>query len=123
MTYVINEKCIGSVDQSCVEVCPVSCIYAAGQDPEHPDEPLILLIDPEECIDCGACVPECPVEAITPDDSVPERFEPFTGINAEIAGKHEPNAGPAIEDAQAPDLMDIAARAWDEHQKVRGEAA
>jgi NAD-dependent dihydropyrimidine dehydrogenase PreA subunit len=54
MTYVITEPCIGTKDQSCVEVCPVDCIYDAGDQ---------FLINPEECIDCGACEPECPVEA------------------------------------------------------------
>jgi NAD-dependent dihydropyrimidine dehydrogenase PreA subunit len=62
MTYVITEPCIGTKDQSCVEVCPVDCIYDAGDQ---------FLINPEECIDCGACEPECPVEAIYPEDEVP----------------------------------------------------
>jgi NAD-dependent dihydropyrimidine dehydrogenase PreA subunit len=53
VTYVITEPCIGTKDQSCVEVCPVDCIYDAG---DH------FMINPEECIDCGACEPECPVE-------------------------------------------------------------
>ena len=64
MTYVITEPCIGTKDQSCVEVCPVDCIYEAGDQ---------FLINPEECIDCGACEPECPVEAIYPEDEVPRR--------------------------------------------------
>ena len=58
MTYVITEPCIGTKDQSCVEVCPLDCIYDAG---DH------FMINPEECIDCGACEPECPVEAIYPE--------------------------------------------------------
>ena len=57
MTYVITEPCIGTKDRSCVDVCPVDCIHE-GED--------MLFIDPEECIDCGACEPECPVEAIFP---------------------------------------------------------
>jgi NAD-dependent dihydropyrimidine dehydrogenase PreA subunit len=69
MTYVITEPCIGTKDQSCVEVCPVDCIYDAG---EH------FMINPEECIDCGACEPECPVEAIYPEDEVPEDMESYT---------------------------------------------
>ena len=55
MTYVIAEPCIGTKDKSCVDVCPVDCIHEAAR---------ILVIDPEECIDCGACVPACPVAAI-----------------------------------------------------------
>jgi len=69
MTYVITEPCIGTKDQSCVEVCPVDCIYDAG---DH------FMINPEECIDCGACEPECPVEAIYPEDEVPEEMESYT---------------------------------------------
>jgi NAD-dependent dihydropyrimidine dehydrogenase PreA subunit len=63
LTYVITEPCIGTKDQSCVEVCPVDCIYDGGDQ---------FFINPEECIDCGACEPECPVEAIYPEDEVPE---------------------------------------------------
>jgi NAD-dependent dihydropyrimidine dehydrogenase PreA subunit len=63
LTYVITEPCIGTKDQSCVEVCPVDCIYDVG---DH------FMINPEECIDCGACERECPVEAIYPEDEVPE---------------------------------------------------
>jgi NAD-dependent dihydropyrimidine dehydrogenase PreA subunit len=69
VTYVIVEPCIGTKDQSCVEVCPVDCIYDAG---DH------FMINPEECIDCGACEPECPVEAIYPEDEVPDDMESYT---------------------------------------------
>ena len=62
MTYIIAEPCIDIKDRSCVDVCPVDCIHEAGR---------ILVIDPEECIDCGACEPECPVEAIFPEDALP----------------------------------------------------
>ena len=72
MTYVITEPCIGTKDQSCVEVCPVDCIYDAG---DH------FMINPEECIDCGACEPECPVEAILPEDAIPGDWQPFVKIN------------------------------------------
>jgi NAD-dependent dihydropyrimidine dehydrogenase PreA subunit len=68
VTYVITEPCIGTKDQSCVEVCPVDCIYDAG---DH------FMINPEECIDCGACEPECPVEAIYPEDEVPDDMESY----------------------------------------------
>src|SRR3712207_32627 len=66
VTYVITEPCIGTKDQSCVEVCPVDCIYDAGDQ---------FMISPEECIDCGACEPEWPVEAIFPEDEVPDDQE------------------------------------------------
>jgi NAD-dependent dihydropyrimidine dehydrogenase PreA subunit len=68
VTYVITEPCIGTKDQSCVEVCPVDCIYDGGDQ---------FLINAEECIDCGACEPECPVEAIYPEDEVPEDMEQY----------------------------------------------
>src|SRR5215204_5754936 len=62
MTYVIVEACIGVKDRACVDVCPVDCIYE-GEDQ--------LYIHPDECIDCGACEPECPVTAIFPEEDVP----------------------------------------------------
>ncbi len=72
MTYIITEPCIDVMDKSCVEVCPVDCIHET----DH-----MLVIDPEECIDCGACEPECPVEAIFPEDAVPDVMEAFIKIN------------------------------------------
>jgi len=72
MPYIIAEPCINVKDRSCVDVCPVDCIY------EGPD---MLYIHPDECIDCGACEPECPVEAIFPEDALPEKWEPFVKIN------------------------------------------
>src|SRR3954470_6824028 len=59
MTYIIGEACIDTKDLSCQSVCPVDCIHETDR---------MLVIDPEECIDCGACEPECPVEAILPGD-------------------------------------------------------
>ena len=76
MTYVIAEPCIDVLDQSCVAVCPVDCIhFDQGVD-------RMLVIDPDECIDCGACEPECPVEAIFPEDALPEKWQEFSLINA-----------------------------------------
>lgn len=75
MTYVITEACIDVMDQSCVDVCPVDCIhFTEGLD--H-----MLYINPDECIDCGACEPACPVNAIYPEDAVPDTQEPFKEIN------------------------------------------
>jgi NAD-dependent dihydropyrimidine dehydrogenase PreA subunit len=67
MTYTITDPCIDVKDQSCVEVCPVDCIHFDG------DADRMLYIDPDECIDCGACEPVCPVTAI---------FAEYTPINA-----------------------------------------
>ena len=60
MAYVIAEPCIGQKDNSCVEVCPVDCIHPTPDEPDY-DEVEMLYIDPEECIDCDACVEACPV--------------------------------------------------------------
>jgi NAD-dependent dihydropyrimidine dehydrogenase PreA subunit len=76
MTYVITEPCIGVKDASCVDVCPVDCIHATDSDPMY-------YIDPDECIDCGACEPECPVTAIFAEDAVPDGQQQYTQINAD----------------------------------------
>jgi len=78
MPYIIAEPCINVKDRSCVDVCPVDCIY------EGPD---MLYIHPDECIDCGACVPACPVEAIFALDETPEKWKSFIEINAQHFGK------------------------------------
>jgi NAD-dependent dihydropyrimidine dehydrogenase PreA subunit len=76
VAYVITETCIGTQDKSCVDVCPVDCIhFEEGTD-------RMLYINPDECIDCGACEPACPVKAIYPEDAVPENMEPWIKINA-----------------------------------------
>jgi ferredoxin len=73
MTYIISEPCIDIKDKSCVDVCPVDCIHEFGR---------VLVIDPEECIDCGACEPECPVNAIFPEESLPPEWAAYTQIDA-----------------------------------------
>jgi ferredoxin len=80
MTYVITEACIGVSDKSCVDVCPVDCIYAG---------PNQYFINPDECIDCGACEPECPVSAIYPDTAVPPAFAQYLELNARATRKNE----------------------------------
>jgi len=76
MTYVITDPCIDVLDKSCVEVCPVDCIhYEEGVDRK-------LFIDPDECIDCGACEPVCPVTAIFAEDDVPPDQTAYTEIDA-----------------------------------------
>ncbi|HEY0485344.1 MAG TPA: ferredoxin [Mycobacteriales bacterium] len=73
MPYVIAEPCIDVTDRSCVEECPVDCIYEGERK---------LYINPRECIDCGACEPVCPVEAISQDRRVPDGQEDFVADNA-----------------------------------------
>ena len=77
MTYTITEPCIGTKDRSCVDVCPVDCIHDDG------DDDRILYIDPDECIDCGACEPACPVTAIFTEDDVPDNWKEYTALNAQ----------------------------------------
>jgi DNA-binding PadR family transcriptional regulator len=76
VTYVITEPCIGVKDASCVAVCPVDCIYSTDDDEQY-------YIHPDECIDCGACEPECPVNAIFAEDEVPVQWQHFIQINAD----------------------------------------
>jgi ferredoxin len=78
MTFVVMEQCIKCKYTDCVEVCPVDCFH---------EGPNMLVINPDECIDCSLCVPECPVEAIVPDDEVPEDQQEFIALNAKLAEK------------------------------------
>ncbi|MFW6052050.1 MAG: 4Fe-4S dicluster domain-containing protein [Myxococcota bacterium] len=83
MTWVITRLCRDCVDQSCVDVCPVECIYEyTGSDRET--WPNQLYIHPDECIDCGACEPECPWEAIFEDVAVPDVFKDDIELNAKM---------------------------------------
>ena len=75
MTYVIAEPCIDVIDTACVDVCPVDCIHY------EKDVDRKLYIAPDECIDCGACEPACPVTAIFAEDDVPDNMKPYTEIN------------------------------------------
>lgn len=78
MTFVVTEACIKCKYTDCVEVCPVDCFH---------EGPNFLVIDPEECIDCTLCEPECPVEAIYPEDDLPKDQEAFIEINRELSLK------------------------------------
>ena len=76
MTFVVTENCIKCKYTDCVEVCPVDCFH---------EGPNMLAIDPEECIDCTLCEPECPAEAIYAEDDLPEDQEKFLELNAELS--------------------------------------
>jgi NAD-dependent dihydropyrimidine dehydrogenase PreA subunit len=81
MAYIIAEPCIDVKDRACVDVCPVDCIY----EPEATNLPEgerlnKLYIHPEECIDCGACEPECPVEAIFAEEDTPEQWKHYIQV-------------------------------------------
>jgi ferredoxin len=76
MTFVVAEQCIKCKHTDCVEVCPVDCFY---------EGPNMLVIHPDECIDCALCEPECPVDAIYSEDELPESEQVFLELNAELA--------------------------------------
>ena len=75
MAYVISQPCIDVMDMSCVEVCPVDCIYEGAR---------MLYIQPDECVDCGACEPACPESAIFYEGELPDETAHFERINAEF---------------------------------------
>ncbi len=76
MTFVVGDNCIKCKYTDCVEVCPVDCFH---------EGPNFLVIDPDECIDCTLCEPECPAEAIFAEDDVPDDQQEFIALNAELA--------------------------------------
>ena len=76
MPFIVTESCIKCKYTDCVEVCPVDCFH---------EGPNMLVIDPDECIDCTLCEPECPVEAIMSEDDVPDNQQEFIQLNAELS--------------------------------------
>ena len=88
MTYVVTENCIKCKYTDCVEVCPVDCFH---------EGPNFLVIDPEECIDCTLCEPECPIGAIFSEDDLPADQENFITLNAELSQNW-----PVITEIKAP---------------------
>ena len=88
MTWVVGEQCIKCKLGDCVEVCPVDCFH---------EGPNMLVIDPDECIDCALCEPECPVDAIFADDDIPEGQEKFLELNQELS-----QLWPVISEAPIP---------------------
>jgi ferredoxin len=93
MTFVVTDSCILCKYTDCVEVCPVDCFH---------EGPNFLVIDPEECIDCTLCEPECPIEAIFSEDELPPDQEVFLGLNEELAQKWPviTEIKPALTDAE-----------------------
>ena len=105
MTYVVTESCIKCKYTDCVDVCPVDCFH---------EGPNMLVIDPDECIDCTLCVAECPVEAIFAEDDVPTDQRDYTALNAELA-----KAWPVItEKKDAPADADEWAKVKDKRELI-----
>src|SRR3978361_1024390 len=75
VTYIIALPCVDLLDKACIEECPVDCIYEGER---------MLYIHPDECVDCGACEPVCPVEAIFYEDDVPEKWKDFSNASVEF---------------------------------------
>ena len=102
MAYVVTESCIKCKYTDCVDVCPVDCFR---------EGPNMLVIDPDECIDCTLCVPECPVEAIFAEDDVPDSQQAWIALNRELA--LAPGWRPLIERKPAPPDADDWAKVKD----------
>lgn len=98
MTYVIGQPCVDVMDRACVDECPVDCIYEGGR---------TLYIHPDECVDCGACEPVCPVEAIYYEADLPEDLAPYLDDNAafffeSLPGRETPLGSPGGAAAVGP---------------------
>ncbi len=107
MTWVITSLCQDKLDMACVEVCPVDCIVVYKGD-DTAAFPKQLYIDPEECINCGVCEPECPWEAIYEDEQVPDVFAADTELNAKIVDVRDEFEVPERpDDIEAPSPEDV----------------
>src|SRR5574339_101511 len=108
MAYVVAEPCIKCKYTDCVAVCPVECFYEGEN---------LLVINPDECIDCGACEPECPTEAIFEESDLPEQWSAYTQINAVLSGAR------SIDDADTegwPQHLIDGAKVWPNITEQRG---
>jgi NAD-dependent dihydropyrimidine dehydrogenase PreA subunit len=107
MTYVIAQPCVDLKDKACVEECPVDCIYEGER---------MLYIHPDECVDCGACEPVCPVEAIFYEDDVPSQWKDYTAANAEFFDELGSPGGAAKLGLIARDAAVVGALEPQEHE-------
>ena len=98
MTHVVTEACIRCKYTDCVDVCPVDCFR---------EGPNFLTIDPDECIDCAVCIPECPVNAIYAEEDVPEDQRDFIPINAELAKQWPAITRMKAHEAEADEWKDV----------------
>ena len=100
MTFVVTDNCIKCKYTDCVEVCPVDCFY---------EGPNFLVIHPDECIDCGACEPECPWEAIFEDVAVPEVFNDDIELNSRVCEDSDSLEVPEHEEKERPTPDEVSA--------------
>ena len=108
MTWVITRLCRDCLDMACVEVCPVDCIVQHKEKGTADGFENQLYIDPEECINCGVCEPECPWEAIFEDEQVPGVFTDDTPLNAKIVDVRDDFEVPEKPDLEPPTPEQIA---------------
>ena len=107
MTWIITKLCQDCIDTDCVSVCPVDCIYRYTGD-DHSSFPNMLFIHPDECIDCGACEPACPWQAIFEESQVPDVFNEDIPLNYKImehmddfeVSPHEEKSKPTVEEVE-----------------------
>ena len=107
MTHTVTERCVNCRYTDCATVCPVECFWEI-------DDPAMLVIDPDVCIDCGLCIPECPVHAIYTEEEVPEPYKGWTQKNADLfeAGTNLTEKKDAMEGAKT--LEEI--QAWEKEK-------
>jgi len=110
MPYIVADPCVKCKYTDCVAVCPVDCFYEGKN---------FLVIHPDECIDCGACEPECPTTAIFEQDELPDKWNVYIEINAVYSGAKE--LGEANVDGWPQRLIDGAA-AWPQNESQTREA-
>ncbi len=107
MAFVVTRLCVDCVDTACVSVCPVDCFYQPKQiSDEHPN---MLYISPEECIDCAVCEPECPWEAIYPEEDVPETFEGDIQLNEQCDSSRDDFELAEVTEHEPPSAEEVAA--------------
>ena len=107
MAFVITRLCRDCKDMSCIEVCPTDCILEHVAPPGAADLPNQLFIDPDDCINCNACVPECPWEAIYPEADVPAAFEPDVALNAIVRERRSEFRLPEVVEKKFPSAAEV----------------
>lgn len=107
MAFVVTQLCKDCVDTACVGVCPVDCFYQPGEVSDA--LPNMLMISPEECIDCAVCEPECPWEAIYPEEDVPDVFADDIALNEKCDTDRDAFILAEVKDHTPPTAEEVAA--------------